>query len=416
MAEFTLAAPKIRTIDRLGFYVIVAMPLAALTNVFSLAQIGSLHIRLTDILFSTAVLLLVFSVSLGTFPRNGFGTYAYKIVTLLSIAASCTLFLEYSVDWWRYLRLIETLLWGAFALMFIKTEAQCQTLMNSVVASMSVLSIASVYIYIEHPGLQRIAGYFSFADGRGLPVQASYNEIGALFALALAVLCWRTLWGGWSLSRYIMLALMMGGLVFDQSRSGFLAAAVVLGIFIALLIGRMVRDGPTLRSAIPLLYVVILLAGSIAGSRLLPVNRISETFISGSGSDMSVLARYDLWNRAVELWTADSSRFFLGYGSERFANLMGSSTADSFYLDHGVSEGFIGLSIILSILFAPVLRVIRQGIFERIATLALLILVVIMIVSITGNVLVDPMVGGVTFSLLYGLAAARSYESFVKAS
>jgi O-antigen ligase len=138
-------------------------------------------------------------------------------------------------------------------------------------------------------------------------------------------------------------------------------------------------------------------------SKGLAINRLTKSFILGSNAYESMEVRFDLWLRSVGLWTDNIGAFFLGYGSQSIPNLIGSPTADSFYLDHALSEGLLGLMLLLALVITPALQVWSAGHLTREASLGILVSVVALTVSLTGNVLVDPLYGGVTFSLLYGL-------------
>lgn len=83
--------------------------------------------------------------------------------------------------------------------------------------------------------------------------------------------------------------------------------------------------------------------------------------------------------------------------------MIGSPTADSFYLDHALSEGLLGLMLLLSLVITPALQVWSTGNFTREASVGILVSVVALTVSLTGNIFVDPLYGGVTFLLLYAL-------------
>lgn len=402
----TAAVSSSPALDKAGFAIIAAMPIAALGNIFTLFHVGGLSFHATDLLFCVGLLLAALTLLLVHGARISPRWYLIAILMMFETSVSGIALLGNVVDWAKYFRFLETLMWGILALIFVRDERQCQKFLNSVIVAATVLGGSSVYLFITNPALQRIAGYFSYAGAEGLDVQASYNELGAFYSVALAVMMWRIFTNGWSLLRVILLVIIGSGLLLTQSRSSFLATAAVIVIFALFWIRKVSREGFDSRNLGAAFSVVILLICAFFASSMLSINRISESFVSGSNAESSVSVRYDLWHKALDLWTTGPGRFLLGYGSAKFDTLLQSSTADCFYLDHGLSQGLVGLLLILSILVAPSFKLWRDSSEKQAALLAIAVLAVALIVSITGNVLVDPMFGGVTFALSYGTLAA----------
>jgi len=302
------------------------------------------------------------------------------------------------------------MLWGALSLAFMKEEKHFKKLTDSVVFVGVFMSSTALYLHFRDPDLQRIAGYMSFAGGEGLEGQASFNDWGAFYVLVLTILLWRSYQGVRSVSHVMALGVVSCGLLLVQSRSALVALSVVVLFLAVLWIRKLLRERARKLLWAHLLLPIFLLAFMVIASDSLALNRFSETFVTGSSADLSVTIRFLLWQRSAELWTADILRFLLGYGSAAFTNLIDSPTADNFYLDHGVSEGFLGLILILRILVTPVLKLRRNGLLNNHMILATLVVAVALIVSVTGNVLVDPTYGGVTFILLYGIVSIHSRE------
>jgi O-antigen ligase len=151
------------------------------------------------------------------------------------------------------------------------------------------------------------------------------------------------------------------------------------------------------------LLLITLMSGALMYADSFAVNRVADSFVYGSNAEESIQTRLGLWRESLELGGSSVHRFLIGYGNRSFANRIGGATADNFYLDHWLSEGFIGLMLVLSILVRPTVKVWRASLSSSAGILGVLVLLVALVVSLTGNVLVDPTYGGITFALLYGL-------------
>jgi O-antigen ligase len=301
------------------------------------------------------------------------------------------------------LRFIETILWGVLAFTFIRSEKQFNMFLNMVILLGVIMSGVSIGLYVVNPELHRIAGYVSFAGGEGLDKQASYNEWGALLAVAFAILLWRLHKCNPSLSQIGSMVVVLCGLFLTQSRSAFLAFVVVLCVLFFLYLRNLYVPGSGKGRLAWGLLLITLIGGPLMYSGNLAVNRVADSFVDGSNAEESIETRLGLWRKSLELGDRSVHRFLIGYGNQSFANQIGSPTADNFYLDHWLSEGFIGLMLVLNLLVRPTIKVWRASLPAGVGILGVLVLLVALVVSLTGNVLVDPTYGGITFALLYGL-------------
>jgi len=163
------------------------------------------------------------------------------------------------------------------------------------------------------------------------------------------------------------------------------------------------------------LLLITLIGGPLMYADKLSVNRVADSFVGGSNAEESIETRLGLWRESLDLGGRSVDRFLVGYGNKSFANQIGSATADNFYLDHWLSEGFIGLMLVLSILVRPAIKVWRASLPAGVGILGVLVLLVALVVSLTGNVLVDPTYGGITFALLYGLLSVYGRRDCVRA-
>ena len=95
------------------------------------------------------------------------------------------------MDWAPLFRFVQTLLWGLLSLSFIKNRRELEIISRNIIVAGTILASFSIYFYLVDSNLHRIAGFFSKAGGEGYNNQASFNEIGALYALsALLSLCY----------------------------------------------------------------------------------------------------------------------------------------------------------------------------------------------------------------------------------
>ena len=393
-------------VNKIGYLLVASMPLISLLNIFTIAEIEGLSIRAIDFLFVFSWIIWGLRIA-GTMKINKkLLSYFSLIIGLVFFTLLGILFSDnYDVDWPKYLRFMQTMLWGALAFTFIRSEKQLNNYINNIIIIGVIMSFASIYLYLVNPELHRIAGYISFASGEGLEKQASYNEWGALYALIISIFFWRFYKKG-NLPKFYVAAFVIvtTGLLLVQSRSAFLSVIIVLLMLLSLNIKGSCLCSIDKKTLILILNLVCAVPVVALVLKNLAINRLAESFVHGSNAYKSMEIRLDLWLRSIELWTDNIGSFFLGYGSKSFTILIGGSpTADSFYLDHALSEGLFGLLLLLALVITPAMQVWRAGNFTIGASLGMLVAIVALTVSLTGNVLVDPLYGGVTFSLLYAL-------------
>lgn len=398
---------------RAGLFLLVLMPLVSLLSKVELIRLGELSVRVVDVVFMFAWVLWVAHTLLTKGLRRRFllfllmlGLYTYTVV------AGSLLVEGYQVDWTRHLRFTETLLWGGLALSFVRSREELESIVNSIIFTVSIIALSSVIMFSLHPDYHRVAAFFSAAGGEGLNSQASYNEIGALYALGgvLALL---------SLTRIdhprprvflfgVAFLLSVIGLALVQSRSAVLALGAALGIFVVLPFWKNFMGGRSIKirvgkRGVRIVVFVWLIVGIFVFlliSDRLPINRFLLSFQSGSHPYESIVVRLVRWQEGFDLWVKDVGTFFFGYGSQAFRDLLGKPTTDNFYLDHVLGEGLIGLLVIMALVWWPIFELWRAG--SGLLHMAFLAVVVATVVSFTGNVLVDPFYGGVTILVIYG--------------
>jgi O-antigen ligase len=406
---------QIEAIDRLGCHLIILLPIAALANVLVVGRLWGLSIRPTDLVFVSAVALWMFRVGLEVVGPGEVNRYLVVVGSLVGLSLVGEAILGNSIDWPRYLRFIQTMLWGVLAFAFVRSEKQFNLFLNMVILLGMIMGGVSIGLYLVDPELHRIAGYVSFAGGEGLDVQASYNEWGALFAVALVILFCRlhkrSMTLGWAASFVAVLS----GLLLTQSRSAFLAAVAALCVLLFLSFKGLYVPGTGKGRLVWILLLLAVVGGAVAITSSSAINRVADSLVYGSNAEESIETRFDLWQRSLDLGSSSVYRFLVGYGNQSFVNRIDGPTADNFYLDHWVSEGFIGLMLVLMILIRPALKVWHAEPSAKAGTLGVLVLLVALVVSLTGNVLVDPTYGGITFALLYGLLSVYERGDWIRA-
>ncbi|MQM37967.1 hypothetical protein KBTX_01971 [wastewater metagenome] len=412
------------SIKRLGTILLGWMPLVGLANPWQLATVSGLSIRATDLLFVVLWSLWLLHVS-GKGAINRRVLLFIGLVLGLYLVAALGVLISpfYRVEWAPFFRFTQTLLWGALALAFITRPRELRVVTKNIVLAGAFLGLSSIYIYSQQAGLHRVAGYFSSAGGAGYSGQASFNGIAALYALAATLSLCYLLWDKRSLlwTNRIMLgvgfALNFIGLILVQSRSGFLAFGVgCLAIFIPET-KRFAIYGKLNKRLLGGAAVVVMVGiGIILGSEeMAGVNRLTQTFVSGSSEYHSMVTRLVLWREAFAGWFAETPRIFLGIGFGSGERLLALESAHNFFLNVSLWLGLVGLILVLILLIWPILPLnsnrrevgkahSESGLCSRFGIAAFS---VAMVVSLTGNVLVGPLYGSSTFLVLYGACAAR---------
>jgi hypothetical protein len=399
---------------RLGVSLLAAMPLVSLTNIWEVATIGGLSIRGIDLLFLLTLVVWVYHILSFGKVRRGVPLFFGLISTffLISLFGSIALS-DYQVQWYAMLRFTQTLLWGGLALSFVRNSRDLEIITRNIVIAGTILAVFSIYLYLTDSGWHRIAGFFSVAGGEGFGAQASFNEIGALYALAALLSICYLLWFGKSFQRWRLLIgidffLNVIGLIFVQSRSAIIAFFIGL---VALLIlpklknlfiyGKVSRCLITYSITILIVGVIIV----ISSTYLVEVDRLTRTFLPGSSEYISAVTRLSLWNRASQVWLSKTPYFLLGYGFRSSFRFIGAESAHNFFLNIGLWLGLAGLIPILVLLIWPLIKL-SSKIKCPYSNVVVATFSVALVVSMFGNVLVDPFYGGCTFLILYGALAA----------
>lgn len=402
------------TIDGLGIFALILMPLISLLNPVDLFEVGGLSIRAVDLLFifiSTLVSIRVFL--LVTLPSNFIATFlmlfCFGVLTMLGYLLSH----DYQVVYSNFFRFLQGIIWALFASVFVTERRYSKAILYAFFIAGTVIAIFSVWLVFMVPGLHRIAGWFSFAGGEGVVGQASYNEIGAIHALVVAIcffLFLNKLRVGALESIFLIVVACSNliGLVLTQSRSSLLALCVVIIFVFSKPMTRAVVSLKINKSFIVFFFVMLSSAVLFTFTVFNYYSRLSSSFVPGSNAFSSAMERIGLWQMGVDLWLEGPLSFLFGHGYGSLLSLTGVASAHNFFINILVSMGLLGLFVVFAVLTIPLFLVFKSK--DR-RGLAFLVLAVAVIVSMTGNVLVDPFYGGVTYLLSYAFLAAPPYSN-----
>jgi len=407
-------------IRKFGAWLLMIMPLVALLNPWEVAILYGLSIRVIDLIFllslNTGILHILFY---GKLRRNVLIFLVLVIFIYLITLLGLMVVPDYQVAWPPLFRFTQTILWGGLALLFIKSKKEFKIIIRNIIFAGDILSVFSVYLYMTNKGLHRIAGFFSAAGGEGLGRQASYNEIGAIYTLAILLslycLFWDSgyLWKRENIKFYVGFILNLIGLILVQSRSAIFALFVGCIVLVFPRLKRIFIHGIITKSTIKymniiLMTIFIIIVGT---TYIIRINRLSATFIKGSSEYISAITRIALWIKSINIWLDGILNFLLGYGFRTTDRFLGVASAHNFFLNISLWLGLLGLFPILFIIVWPILKIRKNKDLETIP-IASITTSIAFIVSIFGNVLVDPFYGGTTFLLLYAAMAVSNSKKY----
>ncbi|WP_135229240.1 O-antigen ligase family protein [Deinococcus fonticola] len=317
------------------------------------------------------------------------------ILAILWFISSCMnyfLFSEFGLDISKNLRILSTLLWAPAIVNL--AYGKKYDLDGVFVFTSSILALSSILIFFTVPNLHRIAGPFSYAGGDGLGTQASYNEWGALLCLA-AALCLNRLMDRLSLYYSFCLLICLFGLVLTQSRSSLLAFVIMS---VLLMFDRIVKNLRAKQfsfwSTTPIFYALPVAFLYSYVSEKIKLDRISDSFMTDTNSNDSILTRFVYWKDSYDLWAENFNTLFFGSGTLRFHALVG-LTSDNYFLDLLSIFGLI--SLFLFIIYVCLL--IYNS--ER-GSVKFIFLTGMLSISLTGSTLADPIIGALYYIVLIG--------------
>lgn len=407
---------------KIGCSVVAFMPLVCLSNIIVLTKIGSLNIRPIDIWFVFGWIIWI----LFTFASKRISRKLLFFIVILSIFILIPLIggiisLNYITDWAKVTRFIQTILWGGLAYTFFISDKDMERFGKNLIYASTILSGYSIYLFIKNPQLHRIAGFFSAAGGNGLDKQASYNEIGTIFAITLTLLILKLLiYKNQTRKKELFLVgiitVNMIGLILTQSRSALLAFILV---FLYILYCSLFRFSKKYTNVLkPIIFSAGILAIGIIALQYTSINRILDTFTVGSNAYTSMTTRFGYWEKSIKLITESLFSFFWGHGNMAISNsnyFDNSVTTDSFYVDMLISNGIFGLIIVMLVMFTPLTTILKKNIDYSKKILLVVVTLITITVTLTGGVIVDQFYGGVTFIILYGeLSILNHKKMFIK--
>jgi hypothetical protein len=405
------------SIRQIGLGILALMPLISLTNMWEVASVSGLSVRASDLLFVFGWFIWgLCIIKYDKLPRAILSFFGLICSLILISIIGIALLPSYQIEWSALVRFIQTIAWGGLALSFVRNKNELKIIARNVIIAGCLLSISSIYLRIVDSHLHRIAGFFSAAGGEGLGRQASYNEIGAIYALSVLLSFLYYQYEGKSYRRWesiviiISIILNLVGLILVQSRSGFLALALGLVVLIWPEIKRLFVRGVISKVMVKYAQIIIVINTVIiiGFATIAGINRIANTFSVETNEYSSYAMRIIFWRKASEtILDSDLFNFMIGYGFRSSARFIGAESAENFFLDICMWLGFLGLIAVALLLIWPIAGMNKKT--ERFVTgVAIIAFMVIFIVSLFGAIAVDPFYGGSTFLLLYGALAASS--------
>lgn len=390
--------------DWLAYILVVSMPLVSLLSIFKITEINGLSLRPIDILFLCSFYLWSLRIiKMGYINKK----LVYMIVCIcayLFITLLGGLFTyENRFDAAKFARFMQTLLWGLFGISFINNEKRLNRLLANIITSGVILAFSSIFIFFAFNDLHRIGGFISFAGGEESEQRGSYNEIGALYALIISIFLWKFYTGLFRKLDLINLLIIIFGLILVQSRSSLVAVALVIIFLLSFDILKLSAGKLDKKSILMIICILLTIIVSLYLSQYLTINRLTDSFDPNASASSSTAIRFYLWEKSFSLITEGIGTLFIGHGNALFMRELGSASSDNFYLDSVISVGLFGTVIILAIIFIPSISVWKAGHYSRNLCLGVLVSITVLTVSLTGNVIVDPMYGGISFLLLYSI-------------
>lgn len=391
--------------------VIYNVPLLLLLNPIEIMNISGFSIRIIDIAFiSISINFIVYVLDNGKITKQTL--FLTSIIASLFILVILGYLISnyYKVNWPTFLRLIQTIFWGVFGCTYFRTNKELNKLIYSLFISSSLLSAYSIYLKLSNWSLHRIAGWFSYAGGEGWGTQSSYNEIGTIHALCAIIAFYFIVNKKFLQRKYNYLAVLafilnIMGLILTQSRSAFLSFIIAnLLLFALIMKNKKIRK----KKRVIIYYSTGLITIFLIFIAIVPttINRYKNIFLGERDIVFNIDERIELWERSFAILTNNPRIFLIGNGYDYKDFLIDSPSAHNFFLNIHLSLGIIGVLIFFSIILGPL--ILNSSLSKEAQDLLMLVVTIAMIVSLTGNILVDPFYGGITFLLLYGISTSYS--------
>jgi len=396
---------------------VAAFPIISIFNAFEVAVIGDgISVRPADILFLIS-LISVPLAAIRQWRRSDLIVVGSFYIAIIYLLASITARpMDSGVA--DTVRLAQTLIWGFLGFLFLRSDDRLDLFITALIVAASLMGIFAAAVLVYVGDVHRIGALYGYAGGEGLGRQASFNEVGAFAALAtlLAVL---KIFEVVTENRKLAAAYFVGSLLSllalaaTGSRSALLAlmigAAALSANPVTRFFGNRGVHAARLLSGGVFIFIA---AGALTWyfSSIATVDRISSSFSKGRNAYQSIQDRLNVWSDAAEALDRQPGLMVVGGGKTWIKRNLGTPTAENFFLDAILAYGGLFATWLFVLLMTPavalaVMHKKRSGFaFKRHAAVAAT--AIALTVAMTGNVVVDPMYGGVTFALLYALLAS----------
>lgn len=384
---------------------LLAVPLFASLNSFALADISSVGVRSLDLvhIFSIIFLLARFSKSV-----NVDAVFKLYVVAFGFLYSTLVFFVNDSSGYVDLVRLWATLSWAVIAYSLLGGRDDFGVALKYLIFAALFMSLYQVFVYLTVPGVHRIGGYYGYAGGEGLSWQPSYNEVGAFLALG-AMASWSSfLYRDKKVIYLFCMVLCVFGVLLTGSRSSLLAL-VLSFLFCQFNVKRF--SGKVKKNKFNLLVVFVFLAvpiflWSLKEFEIHLIGRLESSFDASTNAGASTTMRLRIWALALEFIVENPVSVLIGLGKGSGFGTIGTHTLENFWLDIFFSYGLMGLLIVMFLIFYPLFYLNRMHNIEDCEWLCFKALFIILfVVSLTGNVLADPMLLSTYLVLAYSLLA-----------
>jgi len=379
---------------------ILALPLFSSFNAFDVFPGG---MKIIDIIFFWS--LIVFFISALSSIRL---EVAYRVFAILIgfSYSSIVFILGGGEEFTDVIRIWVGLFWSVIAYNFMSDNEDFRDILKFLFCSAVLISLYQIYIYLTVSGVHRIGGYYGYADGQGLDRQPSYNEVGAFlsFGVMASWICFARM--DKRIFYIFCVALCFLGLLLTGSRSSILAVLISFLVFNFTFF----KYGDNSYRFVFLLSIILVFGSSLHllsnNSSLHVFSRLASTFDPTTNAGNSMQTRLDLWRSAFDVASDEFHRFLIGFGRNSGFGDVGTRTLENFWLDTFFSYGLLGFSIVLFFLIYPFLSLSKINVKDMLEwDIIKSFTIIILVVSMTGNVLADPMVLSTYLIFSYSLLA-----------
>ena len=403
--RFLVAAP-------LSFF-----PIISNFNAFELLSQRGVSFRLGDALWLYGLIVLTFFVRLKIDKYAATAFISFLLFSFYAVTVSAVY--DETTGLLKTIRLVQTLSWGIVAYYVFQLSFLYRNVLVSFVVAATALGILSIFVRLQNPNIHRFVALYGSAGGEGLGRQASFNEIAGFLTISIIVIVVciannKELLRIGKIKGYGYFLLGFIALLSTNSRSGLIAFLISFpfALLSSCSVHILSRFSPKRIAFTLALTSISMIVFSLYFSKFFRLNRYFDTFSEGTGSMLSIYQRLVIWADFLSVLPARASVFFLGKGKEWIPSILEVPTAENFFFDSIAAYGVVGFVPLIIFVYMPFFRAITgQNLLLWQKGLIIASTVAASLFSLTGNVLVDPMLGGSFFILIYGTLGYVSQKS-----